>query len=230
MGNELTVHSHDSIIRLEQAHIDSITVKIADVVEIARSHGDAEYAFQYGDALSATLQASWAALSHLLFRLSELWGTEAFPSDQDFLNVAATRLNKSRSTIHRYIEIWKWVIEYPNHSVKRLHTLFSKPFDALWQLVGMVKADEMTEDVWVEVEKAVNKAELREIRERVRGLQRGATRVLRIMLEDNGTIKARRGHGAYRIVGVLNVCFEDEDPVVRAAIERIVRGAGMFRR
>lgn len=230
MADELTIHPHDAIIRLTDDDIKLITDEVDKIVKEAKARGDIEYAFLFGDTLSAFQQKAWVATSHLIYDLSRIWGKPPFESDDDFITVAAARWNKSPITIQRYLDIWKWVIHKPKHKRARLRTLFTKPLHALKQVVGMCKAGEMTEEIWQRVELAVNTSQMAEIRMDVRGLVSSSTTALKLMMEKDGTIKARRGEGVYHIVGRLNVHLEEENNIIAAAIERIFTKSGMFRR
>lgn len=219
-------HSLDSVQALSQGHIDMITKDVNLVIQDALKSGDPEVVFNYGKRLNETGQAVWVAVAHLVYEMNKLWGKE-FKSDDNFITVAAVRWNKSPETIRRYVEIWEWVIAKPNHSSKRLAQILSKPMQGLWYIKQAAREGQLVESDWEAISKAPNISSLREIGQRVRGEVGRAVDSLKIMMEDDGTIKARR-KGAYKVVGWLNLDSGEE--VVEEAIERISNKSGVFRR
>lgn len=222
----LSSHIHDSMIRLTDAELDMVTKDVSLVIEDAVKAKDSEGAFRYAEALIRMQQASWAAMSHWMYIMSEKWGDE-FPSDDDFITVASSRLNKSRTTLRRYLEVWKHVIEGPGHTKERLEALIQKPLYGLWYIKAAAEQDQLTAEDWDAIEKAPDIATLRDIGRGARGEVGRAISGLKIMIEDDGTLKARR-KGHYKIVGHLNT--NEEDDVVTAACSRIINESGIFSR
>jgi hypothetical protein len=126
------------------------------------------------------------------------------------------------------VETWEWVIEKPGHSKKRLAMILSKPPSGLWYVKAASKEGQLGEPEWKRIELANNKQELREIMLEVRGEYRRGKDALKVMIEEDGILKARKGNKAYVYIGRLNVDLPD--PVAIEAIERIVNSAGIFRR
>lgn len=226
MSDELTTYSHDAIVPMLW-DINKFTDGVDAIIENAEIIGDPSEALDAGIVLVSAQQVSWLTLAKLIYELNERWG-DVFESDHDFLTVASARWNKSTQYIQRLLEIWTWVIVAPKHKKKRLKILYSKPYGAMRQLVGLCRAGQMTEKLWKEVETAVTQQEIKQLREDVRGITGGAAHALRIMMENDGTLKVRKGEGEYKVCGVLSIEIDDED--VRAAIDRILREAGIFRR
>lgn len=219
-------HALDAVQPLTEEQIDMINKDVKLVIADALKAKDPEVAFSYGANLNSMGQAVWVSVAHLVYEMEKLWGKE-FKSDEKFITVAATRWNKAPETIRRYLEIWKWVIQKPEHTSSRLVQLLSKPMQGLWYIKQAAREGQLVDADWDKVAKAPDVSSLREIGKGIRGEVGRAKDALKIMLEDDGTIKARR-KGSYEVVGFLNL--ESEDNVVQAAIERIERKAGIFRR
>ena len=219
MADSLSTHPHDAVVRLTELELTQIFDQVTKIV----NGGSLAGALELGDSLVRYQQASGFAFAHLLYELNGIWA-----KDEDFVEYAAIRFGKAPETIRRNIEIWQWVMVEPKHSRKRLELLATKPFSGLWYLKQAAKEGQLGEPEWKQIETAHNKQELRAIMLEVRGAYRRGKDALRIMMEEDGILKARKGNKAYVYVGRLNV--EMEDQVVIEAIERIQNAAGIFRR
>ena len=219
-------HALDAIQPLSKGHLDMIRRDVDLVVEDALKHRDPEIAFTYGQKLNETGQAVWVAVAHLVYKMKQHWKKE-FPSDDEFTTVASARWNKSPETIRRYLEIWEWIFERQSHPDIRSDRLLSQPMAGLWYVKAAAKEGQLVDADWEEISRAPDVASLREIGRRVRGEVGRAKDALKLAMEEDGTIKARKA-GAYKTVGFLNL--GSEDPVVIAAIEAIERRAGIFRK
>lgn len=236
MTKEMMHHPHDSVQVLNPTEVQMIQEDVESVVQDALDERDPETAFRYGENLNRTGQAIWVAMAHLVYEMDSKWGNEDdeeegtfFESDDDFITVAAQRWNKADETIRRYLEIWKYVMEKPGHNQARLRKLYTKPMQGLWYIKEASKEDQLTASDWKEVEDSTNVKDLWDIARRVRGeTGPSAQNALKIMIEKDGTLKARK-KGAYKIIGHLNIHDED-DPIVVAGCERIVNKCGVFYR
>jgi len=217
--DELAAHPFDAVVRLTDLELAEIFDRVSQTVVT----GTIASALELGDSLVRHQQASGFAFAHLLYELSKIWDP-----DEDFTEYAAIRFGKAPETVRRNIEIWKWVMVEPQHSRKRLELLATKPFSGLWYLKQASKEGQLTEEHWKQIERAPNKQELRSIMLDVRGEYRRGKDALKLMMEEDGILRARKGNKAYVYVGRLNLDLPD--PVVIEAIERIVNSAGIFRR
>ena len=220
-------HALDAVQMITKSRFDSVKRDVDLVIEDAVKHKDPEIALSYGAKLHESGQALWIAIASLTYEMKLRWGKD-FKSDDDFITVASARWNKGPETIRRYVEIWEWVIQKPGHPTERFLALLAKPAQGLWYIKQAAREGQINESTWSEISKAPDIATLREIGKRVRGGDVGRAKdALKIMLESDGTIKARR-KGAYEVVGYLNL--EEDSTVVQSAIERIQNRSGIFRR
>ena len=220
-------HPLDAVQAITKSRFDSVKRDVDLVIEDAVKHKDPEIALNYGAKLHESGQALWIAIASLTYEMRQRWNKE-FKSDDDFITVASARWNKAPETIRRYVEIWEWVIQKPGHEISRLLALLSKPMQGLWYIKQAAREGQISESTWSEIARAPDISTLREIGKRARGGDVGRAKdALKIMLESDGTIKARR-KGAYEVVGYLNL--KEDSPVVQAAVERIQNRAGLFRR
>ena len=213
-------HPHDAAIRLEQTELDQILT----MAEQIAAQG-VPTALHYLEGLGRVEQATWFARAHVLYLLHNTWNKDEYGEFYKFVSIS---LGKSPETTRRMVEIWEWVIEKPRHTKRRLALLLTKPPSGLWYVKQAAKEGQLGEPEWKQIETAHNKQELRQIMLDVRGAYRRGKDALKIMIEEDGILKARKGNKAYAYVGRLNV--EMEDPVVVEAIERIINSSGVFRR
>ena len=195
------------------------------VVQDAIEHHDPEIALSYGAKLNETGHAVWVAVAHLVYKMKQHWGKE-FPSDDDFITVAAARWNKAPETIRRYLEIWEWVFERPAHSTQRMNRLLTKPAQGLWYVKAASKEGQLTSEDWDEIETAPDVQTLREIGRRVRGEVGRAKDALKFSMAPDGTIRVRTS-GPWKVWGWTNLDSEDAD--IQAGIERFEAKCGVFR-
>ena len=219
-------HPLDAVQAITKSRFVSVKRDVDLVIEDAVKHKDPEIALNYGAKLHESGQALWIAIASLTYEMRQRWNKE-FKSDDDFITVASARWNKAPETIRRYVEIWEWVLQKPAHPLPRLLLLLSKPMQGLWYIKQAAREGQITGPIWDEISQAPDISSLREIAKRVRGDVGRAKDALKIMLEPDGTIKARR-KGAYEVVGYLNL--KEDSSVVQAAVERIQNRAGLFRR
>jgi hypothetical protein len=213
-------HPHDSVVRLNQEELDQILIKAETVV----AQG-VQTALVYLEGLGRLEQATWFSRAHVLYLLHSTWDEKMWGEFYDYVSVTT---GKSPETTRRMVEIWEWVIEKPKHSKRRLTLLLTKPPSGLWYVKQAAKEGQLGEPEWKQIETAHNKQELRQIMLDVRGEYRRGKDALKIMMEEDGILKARKGNKAYAYVGRLNV--DVDDPIVTEAIERILNSAGIFRR
>jgi len=87
------------------------------------------------------------------------------------------------------------------------------------------------DDKWEEIADTTTQAEVREIVQKARGMQTSANAALKIYISikgpGRGTLSRRRGDGAYKNIGHLNLDLEDADS--QQAIARIM-GVGVIER
>ena len=216
----LAAHPFDSIVNLQKPDIDQILETAEKIV----AENDTLETLRYVEGLGRIEQVAWFARAHILYLLLQKWDTKQYGEFYEYIHIGT---GKSPETTRRMVEIWEWVIVKPKHSKRRRNLLLTKPASGLWYLKQASKEGQLGESEWKQIELANNKQELRAIMLEVRGEYRRGKDALKIMIEEDGILKARRT-GDFVYVGRLNV--DIEDPIVTEAIERIVNSSGIFRR
>ena len=220
-------HPFDAVIRLSENDINKIGPRIDERVKDAAKKKNISLVIGWAEDMIAVGQVAWMSMAHLVYETNKRW--EEFGIDDDFSTFMGFHLNRSPQTINRMFEIWRFVFEVPKHSKQRFNMLLSKPPSGLWQIKQCAKEGLLTEDDWQDIELAPNKDALSEVRKRVRGIRGRGKDALKVMMEADGTLKARR-KGRYENVGFLNVNMVNESPIIQQAIERIINSSGIFRR
>ena len=214
-------HPYDSVIKLSQTDID----QIMDTAERIVTESDLPTIMKYVNGLSRMEQTSWFAKAHILYLVYDRWEEQ---DNGNFYEWASVAFGRAPETIRRMVEIWGEVIAKPKHTKKRLALLLTKPPSGLYYIKQAAEEGQLTEANWKDVELANNKQELREIMLEVRGPQRKGKTARKLMMEDDGILRTRKGNQAYKIFGRLNVEMEN-DPDIAEAIKRVINASGIFR-
>ena len=225
---DLPAHPHDAIVNLSNAELEMLA-QVQAVVEEAEDQRNPQIAFRFGKGLRRSRQVQGYALAMLFYEMRQRWGL-AFESDDDFVDVAAAEFAYSVETINKYLKTWEWCFVKPNHPDARRRRLLGHDLDTTYRLAAASKEGQMTDEMWEEAAMAPNKEAVMELREKIRGSKTSSNSTLRIMLDRDGTLLARRGNKPYRTVGALNTNLESDDEIIAASIERIVGRSGIFRR
>ena len=220
-------HPHDAVIRLQSEDIFDITTAVDDIVDTAIIKNNILYLINWAERFIASGQVAWMSMAHLVYETHRRW--DEFNIDDDFLMFMAFKLNRSPQTIKRMLEIWTWVFVKPKHNKQRFTMLLAKPPSGLWQIKQAAKEGLLNEEDWEQVVLAPNKQALSDVRKKVRGERGRAKDALKIMIESDGTLKARRT-GHYENIGFLNVNMADQSDIIAQAIERMINSAGIFER
>ena len=237
--DDLTPSSYDSVIRLYDYEIETLQ-QVDDWVIEAVEQGNPNIAFEHGRRIRRARQVEGLALAKLLYEMEALWNDEntPWPSDDDFVDVARDRLGYSSQTIKKYIKVWREIFAAPKylledesvviqlHDDDRFNHLLEKPIEALYGIATAVEEGQLEEGHWEEIEMAPNKEAILDVRRKVRKGGGGGTKRLIIALDRDGTLKRRRNNTPYKPIGFLNLELEDE--ISKAAIRRLINGAGII--
>jgi hypothetical protein len=144
---------------------------------------------------------------------------DVFGSDDDFATVAQYEMGISNQTYTKYIEGWEKVINHPHlqKDPALQERILGKPVQGILLLRAAAKEDQIKPKHWEKIANAPNIDAIREIVREIRGTQTSSKTALRIVLEKDGTLKARMG-GRYQEVGYIK---RDEDAVTLAVIGRL---------
>jgi hypothetical protein len=227
--------AHDAVMRITPADL-SMLEEVDDIVSEAMKNKDPEIAWAHAQDLRRGRQVRGWALAMLLSEMKAVWAV--FESDDPFDEVASQRTGYSKTTINKYVKTWDRVIKQPKvltddvvtpytHPEDGAMKLLGHPVDTVYRLASASIEGELTKEDWEEAYMAPDKESMMDIRQRVRGEQTSSGSRLKIMLERDGTIKARRG-GAYEIGGQLLLDKRDDSEVIDAMCERIIKSSGIF--
>ena len=214
-------HPFDSVTKLSAEDINQILETSERIV----AENDLPGIMRYVNRLSAVEQMTWWSRAHILYLVYDKWEPL---DDGNFFEWAAAAFGRAPETIRRMVEIWAEVIAKPRHNKRRLALLLTKPPSGLYYVKAAAEEGQLTEDNWKEIETAATKQDFRDIMIQVRGPQRKGKTARKLMMEDDGTLRTRKGNQAYKIFGRLNVEMEN-DPDVAEAIRRVINAAGIFR-
>lgn len=231
--------AHDAIIKIQLAPLK----ETHDIVEEAIDAGNPSPAFLHIRQLRTAAQSNAWAAALGMYELKQEWNTEdgAFQSADSFEQITYEKTGYGIATVSRYIKTWERLIVTPKylnedgeieirkHGAIRQKRILGHALNTAYLLSTAAAEGEMTEEDWEDFELAPNKKTVSEIRNRIRGNQTSSNKALKLMMEADGTLKARRG-GAYEVFGALVINRRGDSEVIDAAIERTLRGSGIFER
>lgn len=216
--------SLDQVMVLDDKELEATMDQVDKAIDGAMQAGP-DVAIGYGRRLRSSGQTCAIALSRLLYLLKERW--ESFPTDDTFEDAVLKGMGLSQQTVDKYIRVWQRVFENETIGINDKIRLMGKPMNSLLAISAAAGEGQLDEDTVEEIINAHDTAAVKEIVRRVRGIKTSATNSLTILLERDGRLRAKRGDGRYHEFGSL---IDSGDQVVRDAIERIVRTAGIQRR
>ena len=221
-------NSIDTILPPAPTDISTIMGKVEDMVREAAAANDPSVVFEEIAFLRRDTQLKGVVIARLL---SDLW--EAWPalkgvdiSFNGFVEAATAETGLAARTIKPYIRMWKAIFNNKKVPAGARDTLLSLPVGTLLYLQPAVDDDMLTTKRWHEIEECATPAEVKAKVREWRGGRTSSETAVRIMLGNDGRLKARRGtKGNYKAIGYLDM--KNEDEVVRIALHRIITAAGI---
>lgn len=169
--------------------------QVEDVVNKCVVSGNPMPALQMAYALRRSGQIAGIALGKLLFEMKERW--ESFASDDDFVNLCESHVGLSQWTYQNYIDMWVWVADGRPE-------LWGKPVQGLIKCISAAKHDQLKKKDWNEIKNAPDVASINAVIKRVRGYKTRSAKLVNMWVDRKGTIKVRKGEGAYEPLGKIN--------------------------
>jgi len=213
----MTDDLHDQLVRFsveEMAQLDKVDL----IVDKAITVGDPSVAWVHIHGLRRGGELAGRAIAKTLYEIRERWSI--FAGD-DFVDAASAGTGFSPQTIRKGMDYWEFVLRpHPE--------LIGLPVGALHLIAPAAKSGELEDEDWEELRTAPDKEAVREIIRRKRGAKTSSGITLVVMLERDGTLKARRGGGPYVNFGYFNL--EATDLVAKQAITRVCRVSGIIAR
>ena len=193
-------HPLDSTVKVTEQGT-ALIKKVDDMIDQALTTGNPLSILEFGAQLRQARHISGLALAKLLFRLREVW--DHFDTDDKLRDVAYEHIGVSGYTYQRYIDCWEYV-------ARDRSELWSKPIGGLLLCIAAAKEDQLTTKHWKQIEKAPNKATIRDLIKEVRGTTGGGVNALRIWLREDGALQAVIGDGVYEPVGYIERSIDNK--------------------
>lgn len=221
------LHPHDQAVRLTSKDL-AVLDSVDRAVQESLSKGDPRVALNFGLSLRRSGEAVAVGIAKLAAELKSVWSIPVedggFGLDaEDFADAVGAAWGYAPATIRKYVSVWEVVL-------KDKPQLMGKPMEALMLVTGAARDGDLTDDDWKRIETAPDKATIRDIVREKRGHRTSSKLAMTIFIERDGTLKARGGN---KIAPVGMLAINSPDPLVQAAIERIIRAleaAGIVRR
>ena len=195
---------------------------VEEIFNQALKESDPNIMFGYMADIQKGFQIKGMALCKSCYLMNEYW--EAFEVGDNFLDTASEYLGIHRHTVERYIKIWEIFLVAPKHVIPDLQ---QKGLNTLVPVANaLAQGYEIEDKTWERIVDAPdNPSTQRIINEEVKDTA-GRSSKLNIMLDRNGSLWAITKDERY-FIGSLEV--DDERDIVKKAIERLVKNAGVLR-
>lgn len=202
--------------------------EVDDIVERALLTGMPDTAIEYGLQLMAGGHLTGLKLCKLLYELEERWPQFSNNTDDDVQDAVFKGMGVPTETFRKYSGIWRNI--FANENIKKEYrtAMRNKPMGGLIDISVASRGKEFNDEDWKELVAAHDKASMRAVRDRRRGIGVSETRRLVIIWERDGRLSARRGNEGPEEVGFLP--RRTGVSVVDDAVRRIVDAAGIVER
>ena len=216
---------NDQIMTLTVAE-EKVFSLIDNAVKKALRHEDMQVLVEQANMLRRQGQVSGLALAKLLYEWREHCDVFGLDLD-DWADTVHAETGLSVQTARKYSTMWEVIFVKSRPSDDVLKRLSGQPIQSLLLMAPAFKEEQVSAKDVVRLSNAVDTQEVREIIHGIRGDQTSSNNALIIQVMRDGVLRAKRGDGAYVGIGYLNVNAR-EDPVVDAAISRLLRAAGVI--
>ena len=193
--------------------------KVDEVVDRAVTTANPDLAWNYIGGLRRGGELAARGMAKTLYEMWRRW--DVFPSDDAFIDAAVQGTGLSVQTVEKAIDYWEHVL-LPHPELMYL------PVGAYHLIAPAARHGDLDDEDWEALGNAASISDVREIVQSRRGKRTSAEHALTVLLERDGTLKARRGSGAWASFGFFNLKVEDEAGVT--AIDRMCRAAGVQKR
>jgi len=193
--------------------------EIDDIVDRAVTTADPGLVWYYIGGLWARGELMARGIAKALYEMRTRW--DIFPSDDEFIDAATQGTGLSAQTIGKAVDYWEFIL-IPHPELMHL------PVGAYHLIVPAAKDGDLDDADWESLAGVASIADVRDIIQAKRGKRTSSEHALVVMLERDGTLKARRGSDAWVSFGYFNLKVEDEAGIT--AIDRMCRTAGVQKR
>lgn len=198
--------------------VDWVNTLFSDAME----KRDPEIMFNYMVKINQQFQIQGIALARACYLMNKYWNS--FEVGDNFLDTASDYLGLHRHTIERYIKVWEMLETAPKEISQELK---QKNIQALIPAANaLARGYEIEKETWDKIVDAPNYASISKIINEEVTHSEGRSNRLTILLDRSGSLWAISGEERI-FIGSLEV--EDEREIVKKAIERLTKNAGVMR-
>jgi hypothetical protein len=197
---------------------------IDGVIRSAIIQSDPGVIFDFGRTLWKDGHIKGLGLAKLLGKTSQQWSVfQMGEVTERFEDAISAEIGISAQTARKYADMWEALFENPSISTQDKKALYGKPIKSLLLLTAAARDED---DInWKAVGEASTVNEVREIVRDARGGKTSSNSSVKIIMSANGEIRAKCGESS-AVIGHLSV--NEEDPIIKKAIQRIVDRSGIL--
>src|SRR5512139_573091 len=210
-------HPLDQDIQVNQAELTYIDELFDDAVQ----SNSPDILFDYLVAVKQQFQIKGLALCKTFYLLDKNWNV--FMIGDNCLDTISFHTGFSRHTVERYIKVWKALLSAPKHLVTELE---QKSVNVLIPVANAIaQGEEITEHTWDRVVDAPDENSVRKLLNEELDREERSNK-LSLYMDRQGSLWATT-KDKRKFIGSLEV--DDDEDIVRAAIERITRRSGVMK-
>lgn len=227
MNDDLTlgfVSGQDQPLPFQVQMVHAVESQVDSIIMRCIALGSPDEAFEAGAQFITAGVVSGIGLAKLAVEIKKAW--PHFEIGAEFEDVAYKQWGLSVTTLRRYMRIWEMRVS-GDAPQELLDQIANRPLKDQQAIATLWESGEL-EDAgdWEKIAKTSTNAELLQTIREIRGTeQRSSSIVLR--LERDGTIQAWTKDGTF-YVGHLAVEEQDENELLRKAINRIINNSGII--
>ena len=218
----------DSPLPLTVNALQEIYDAVDGLIERSIEEKDPETAIMGGKLLIEGVQLRGVAVMRLLYKLYTQW--EKFGLTETFEDRIYAEWGFHKSTIQRYLNIWRAVFDNEDVPNKLLPVLAERPVNTLARLVRPVNENKLVEATdWERVARAADDSTVRSvITELMHGQTQRGRPALKLMLYGDGKLVVMEGDDRALLAIVRNSPKDLENRLRAKGLERLRNGSGVL--
>ena len=210
-------NNNSQAIVVKTAEWDALTEEIDEVIDVAKSTKNPDYALSHGYAMVRQVRLTGVGLARLLYELDEAW--DEFDTEEPIADAVEKAGICDKDTFHKYSRMYRYVlVSHPE--------LAGKPVYGLIKITAAAREGQLTAADWKDVKLAHDSRAIVAVRDRVRGTHTSGHSRLSIWRTRDGQLYCKKGSsGEIKACGYFPPDTGDED--IDTAVARMM-SVGVF--
>ena len=205
-------NNNSQAIVVKTAEWDALTEEIDEVIDVAKTTGDPDYALSHGYNMVRRVRLTGVGLARLLYELDEVWSE--FDTEENIRDAVEKAGICDGDTFTKYSQMYRYVlVGHPE--------LAGKPVYGLIKITAAAREGQLKAGDWKDVKNAHDSRAIVAIRDRVRGTHTSGHTRLSIWRTRDGQLYCKKGSsGEIKACGYLPPDTGDEE--IDTAVARLM--------